>query len=73
MDVFWKLPRLKMLYLFNNNLVGSIGTEIGAMYSLEQLYLGHNVLAGELPDELFEMDDLSEYRLFLFANYGLST
>jgi Leucine Rich repeats (2 copies) len=66
-DVFWKLPRLKRLYLFNNNFVGSIETDIGRMYSLEHLYLGHNNLSGELPEELFELDDLSEYHLSLAA------
>jgi Leucine Rich repeats (2 copies) len=68
LDVFWSLPRLETLYLFNNNFVGSIGTVIGTMYSLEKLYLGHNSLSGEIPEELFELDDLSEYLHYLVAS-----
>ncbi|CAB9508943.1 LRR receptor-like serine threonine-protein kinase [Seminavis robusta] len=58
LDPFWSLPKLKTLYLFENQFFGSIGPEIGNMYSLEQLYLGNCDLTGSLPEELFDLGDL---------------
>ena len=40
LDVFWRLPRLKTLYLFDNAFQGSIAEDIAKMSLLENLYLG---------------------------------
>jgi Leucine-rich repeat (LRR) protein len=62
-DVFWNLPQLKTLYLFENRFMGSIGSEIGNMYNLESLYLGKNQLSGSIPEEIFDLDDLRKLPL----------
>lgn len=68
-DVFWNLPSLKTLYVFDNNFMGSISTEIGNMYQLEQLYMNNNDLTGSIPEELWDLDDL---RYLILRQNGLT-
>ena len=51
------------LSLPNNNLVGSIPTELGDLSALEQLNLSGNVLSGSLPIELTGITTLWELQL----------
>ncbi len=58
--------RVGYLLLNNNNLTGTIPTELGSMSKLKALYLGDNDLAGTIPTELGNMSDL--LALFLYEN-----
>ena len=63
LDVFWTLPQLRVLYLFDNEFQGRINREIASMSSLRNLYVGHNRLTGSLPESLFE-DNLRKLRKY---------
>ena len=52
-DPVWNVPSLETIYLFDNQFLGPIGSEIGQMTALKILYLGHNQLTGTVPSEVF--------------------
>ncbi len=54
------------LELHNNNLIGSIPTELGNLTNLENLSLNNNELSGSIPTELGNLTNLE--RLFLYIN-----
>lgn len=47
------------LYLYNNNLTGSIPSEIGKLSHLEWLYLEYNSLSGTLPESISQLQQLN--------------
>lgn len=51
------------LYLYNNNLTGSIPAELGNLLNLTKLYLGFNRLAGNIPLDLGKLTNLQELDL----------
>lgn len=66
---FTRLKKLKVLWMFDLNLIGEIPGTIGEMEALELLDLSRNSLTGEIPAGLFMLKNLSV--LYLFKN-GLS-
>jgi len=54
------------LQLYNNNLRGTIPTEIGQLTNLSALYLSNNSLSGTIPIEIGQLTNLSA--LYLFNN-----
>jgi len=53
------MTALKKLFLGNNQLTGSIPSELGAMTSMEDLDLNSNQLTGTIPSELGGDDAVS--------------
>lgn len=51
-NLFAKMTRLEKLYLNNNQLQGSVPTEMGLVTELRDLNLHGNLLSGSLPSEL---------------------
>ncbi len=58
------------LYLFDNQLIGSIPPELGNLSSLETLNLSGNRLTGSIPPELGNLSSLET--LYLSGNNGLT-
>ncbi|MCB2197308.1 MAG: leucine-rich repeat domain-containing protein, partial [Bacteroidetes bacterium] len=56
--------------LENNNLSGTIPSELGNLTSLQELWLGYNNLSGPIPPELGNLTSLTY--LVLWYNYNLS-
>ncbi|PID48114.1 MAG: Two component regulator three Y domain protein [Proteobacteria bacterium] len=52
------------IYLYNNNLAGSIPSEIGNLEYLELLNLSFNKLTGQIPSEIGELTKLKYLRLW---------
>lgn len=63
------LEKLQGLYLTNNNIEGSIPTNIGNLKSLRQLRLQNNKIAGEIPASLGDLDSIF---IIYFHNNRLS-
>ena len=55
--------RVVELDLANNQLTGTIPTELGNLTNLERLYLGYNQLTGQIPDSLSNLAGLSNLYL----------
>ena len=55
-----QLPRLKVLFLKNNELTGTFPTELLAMTNLTGLSLSQNELTGGVPPELGKLANLEE-------------
>ena len=64
----FRLP-LETLFLFQNQLTGTIPAELGDLSRLERLHLDENELEGEIPDSLGNLTNLTE--LFLGKNPDL--
>ncbi|MEK6476265.1 FG-GAP-like repeat-containing protein [Catalinimonas sp. 4WD22] len=58
----WK-NRVSRLSLHNNNLSGTIPSEIGELNSLSYLYMSENRLEGEIPVKLAQLTNLGELNL----------
>lgn len=58
--------RVAVLYLFENQLTGSIPSELGNIPTLTNLYLYHNQLSGSIPPELGNLGNLEH--LYLYGN-----
>ncbi|MBN2360475.1 MAG: hypothetical protein JXR83_13555 [Deltaproteobacteria bacterium] len=58
------LTELRELYLFDNDIPGSIPVELGALTSLGSLYLSLNQLTGEIPPELGSLVNLTNLNLY---------
>jgi Leucine-rich repeat (LRR) protein len=54
---------LERLYLANNSLEGTIGSNIGRLKALKELQLQNNKFVGGLPDELQQLQQLQELLL----------
>ncbi|EXB59774.1 putative LRR receptor-like serine/threonine-protein kinase [Morus notabilis] len=63
---YTQLRKLKILWVFNSNLIGEIPQSIGDMEALEWVDLSRNDLHGKIPDGLFMLKNLSV--VFLFMN-----
>ncbi|WKN32901.1 T9SS type A sorting domain-containing protein [Porifericola rhodea] len=55
--------RVSLLSLYNNNLSGSIPSEIGELTSLSFLWMPENQLEGEMPIELAQLTNLGQLNL----------
>ena len=55
--------RVTQINLRENNLTGTIPSEIGDLSTLEELYLDNNELTGDIPSELGNLPELSALRL----------
>jgi len=53
------------IHLIDNNLVGTITSELGQLTSLTSLYLDQNQLTGEIPSELGNLNNLAELSLWI--------
>ena len=51
----------KIVYLHNNNLTGTIPSQIAKMTRLQMLYLSNNTLLGDIPSELSTLQNLSKF------------
>ena len=60
---------LRYLFLWDNDLTGSIPSEIALIDDLQQLRLDHNMLTGSIPPEIGEMRSL----VFLKLNDNMLT
>ena len=58
-----RLANLQHLYLYYNQLTGSIPPELGSLASLRELWLFRNQLTGSIPPELGSLASLQELRL----------
>ncbi|KAL6882049.1 hypothetical protein ACP4OV_011521 [Aristida adscensionis] len=65
-NIFWNLPSLLRLEMWNCGLQGSIPEEVGNMTSIVRLYLQENNLTGTIPTTFGKLHNLEE--LFLYAN-----
>ncbi|KAF5726022.1 hypothetical protein HS088_TW23G00759 [Tripterygium wilfordii] len=63
---FIQLKKLKILWLYESNLIGEIPDMIGEMVALESFDLSGNNLTGNLPTGLFMLKNLSI--LYLYKN-----
>lgn len=54
---------VREINLSDNNLVGTIPTEIGNLIYLQQLYLGFNRLSGGLPESMADLHSLTSLNL----------
>jgi len=63
---FGNLTNLIHLYLYSNNLTGSIPPEIGNLTNLQRLFLYSNNLTGSIPPEIGNLTNLQQ--LFLYFN-----
>ena len=52
--------RVTDLDLYDNNLTGSIPSQLGNLTELEVLYLNHNKLTGSIPTEIGNLSNLTE-------------
>nr|GMC53331.1 probable LRR receptor-like serine/threonine-protein kinase At1g56140 isoform X1 [Ipomoea batatas] len=66
LDFIWNMKNLSKLVLRNNNISGSIPSNIGEYQSLSLLDLSFNNLTGRVPDQLFNLSALQN--LFLGSN-----
>ena len=64
-----QLSNLRWLYLFQNQLTGSIPGELGDLSNLTRLHLDENELTGDIPASLGNLKGLQE--LFLGKNPDL--
>lgn len=51
-DGLYALTLLEELYLYQNNLTGTLSSKIGNWNNMTRLHLSHNQLSGEIPTEL---------------------
>jgi len=57
---------LSLVSTDDNEVTGTIPTEIGALDELKELYLGENELTGTIPSELGLLDEVKKLYLSKF-------
>jgi hypothetical protein len=68
-EELYKLTNLEKLYLFKNQLEGTISTNIGNLNAITHFHLSHNNLSGRIPNEM--RSDTDEIRPL--RKYGVTS
>ena len=64
-ESLYELTNLEKLYLFKNQLEGTISTNIGKLTSLTLLHMSHNKITGSIPEEVKGIRPLRKYILLI--------
>jgi hypothetical protein len=60
-DELFNARKMSTLYLHNNNLVGTLSTNVEQMVDLQQLTVKFNSLTGAIPTEFESLEKLCKY------------
>ncbi|XP_030553792.1 LRR receptor-like serine/threonine-protein kinase FLS2 isoform X2 [Rhodamnia argentea] len=65
-SIGFRLPKLRKLYLYGNQISGMLPESIGKLWQLEELLLYENKLSGSLPSSLGNLSNLNS--MILYSN-----